>query len=103
MQLLEPTLSAAVIAIPRGIPLYADKGYDSAHNRRICHTYGMYDRIFRRRTMNGRRTHAKRGVVERFFAWMDKYRRLILRYEKQVAVYESMTYFASGILLQARL
>ncbi len=103
MRLLEPTLAAVMAPIARGTQLYADKGYDSANNRRICHQYGLRDRIFRRRTENGPRTHARRGVVERFFSWIDKYRRLILRYEKQVVVYESMTYFASGILLQARL
>ena len=48
----------------KGIPY---KGYDSAANRHACAAYGYRDRIFRRRMSNGRRTHAKRGVVEPFF------------------------------------
>ena len=103
MRLLQPTLDSTIVALPRRIPLYADKGYDSAFNRNVSVTRGYRDRIFRRRCTNGRRAHAKRGVVERFFSWLDKYRRLILRYERHIATYESMTYIACGILLQARL
>ena len=102
-RLLRQTLDAAMIPVPGNIELFADKGYDSASNRRLCAEHGYRDRIFRRRTTNGRRTHAKRGVVERFFSWMDKYRRLVLRYERSVAVYASMTLFACGCLLQGRL
>ena len=59
-RLMDPTLEAAILKPPGGTPLYADKGYDSAHNRTVCHRHGLADRIFRRRTVNGRRTHAKR-------------------------------------------
>ena len=102
MRLLQPTLSANNIRIPRGTPLFADKGYDSAANRHTCIAHGYSDRLFRRRTKNGRRTHAKRGVVERFFSWLDKYRRLILRYERYVNTYIAMTHLACGHLLEAR-
>lgn len=103
MRLLEPTLAGVITAMPAGTPLYTDKGYDSAANRRICLAHGYHDRIFRRRTTNSRRTHAKRGVVERFFSWLDKYRRLILRYERYVTTYMAMTQLACGILLEARI
>ena len=102
MRLLEPTLEGAMATLAPETRLYADKGYDSAYNRQICHRRGLRDRIFRRRTINGRRTHAMRGVVERFFAWIDKYRRLILRYERHVAVYESLTLLAFGQLIETR-
>jgi putative transposase len=102
MRLLHATLEAAIVPTPSGTPLYADKGYDSAANRRTCIAFGYRDRLFRRRTVNGRRTHAKRGVVERFFSWLDKYRRLIMRYERYVATYMGMTYMACGRLLEAR-
>ena len=32
------------------LPLYADRGYDSRNNRRLCTSFGLKDRIFRRRT-----------------------------------------------------
>ncbi len=85
MRLLQPTLAAVMANPPPGTLLYTDKGYDSLSNRRICSEYGYRDRIFRRRTTNSRRTHAKRGCVERFFSWIDKYRRLIVRYERYVS------------------
>lgn len=102
MRLFEPTLAAAMLPTPNGTPVYTDKGYDSASNRRACVAYGYRDRIFRRRTVNGRRTHAKRGVVERFFSWLDKYRRLIVRYERRVETYMGMTLLACGCLLERR-
>jgi hypothetical protein len=55
------------------VPLYADRGYDSRHNRTVSTTLGLQDRIFRRRTKTCRRTNAKRIVVENAFSWLDKY------------------------------
>lgn len=102
MRLLEPTLSVATESIPKGTPLYADRGYDSAHNRSVCRAHGCADRIFRRGTKTGRRTNAKRGTVERFFSWIDKQRRLIMRYERRVETYCEMTHLACGLLLERR-
>jgi transposase len=103
MRLLEPTLRATMHPIPQRTELFADKGYDSAHNRNVCRICGMRDRLFKRKTQNSRRTHAKRGIVERFFSWLDKCRRLILRYERYVTVYASLTFLACGVLLGTRL
>ena len=103
MKLFEPTMASLFTCLDQGKELYADKGYDSAANRETCQRYGMRDRLFRRRTTNSRRTHAKRGVVERFFSWIDKYRRLILRYERSVSLYEALTLMACGILLEKKL
>ena len=103
MRLFEPTLAGLLVPLKRGKEMYADNGYDSNANRRTCISYGLRDRIFKRKTTNGRRTHARRGVVERFFSWVDKFRRLLLRYESYVSVYESMSYLAFGIILQSKL
>ena len=103
MCLMDPTLQSLLVGLEKGAEFYADKGYDSRNNRRICRSYGLRDRIFKRRSINVRRTHAKRGVIERFFSWIDKYRRLIVRYEKYITVYESMTYLAFGLITERRL
>ena len=97
--LFESTLQQAMVPLESNSELFADKGYDSKYNKRTCVQRGLKDRIFRKRTTCGRRTHAKRGVVERFFSWMDKFRRLIVRYEQRVVVYISMTFLACGVLL----
>ena len=103
MRLFEPTISALLVPLQSKTEMYADKGYDSKANRNACLSFGLKDRLFKRKTTNGRKTHAKRGVIERFFSWIDKYRRLILRFEKYVSVYEAMSYFVFGIIVQTRL
>lgn len=103
-KLLENTLDAALVPFIRGTPLYADKGYDSKANHALASKkYGLCDRLFRRRSSKTRRTHAKRGIVERFFAWNDKQRRLLVRYEQKVTTYAAFMYFHSGLLLAKRL
>jgi len=92
-RLLQPTLQAMLSPPHRGSELFADKGYDSAANRRTARAFGFNERIFKRRT------HAKRGVVERYFSWQDKCRRLLVRYEQQVATYVALTILAAGMRL----
>lgn len=98
MKLFGSTLNHMMTKI-RNIEMFADKGYDSRTNRNICRRAGLSDRIFKRKATCGKRTHAKRNVVERFFSWMDKQRRLLLRYEQKVFVYMEMTFIACGRLL----
>ena len=102
LKLFDSTLNSTLTPLDLGKELYADKGYDSKANRAVCARHGLRDRIFRRRTKNGRRTHARRGIIERFFSWVDKYRRLLVRYEKYISVYTSMTFLACGMMLQLR-
>jgi len=103
-KLLDKTLDSAMVPLVRGTPLYADKGYDSKYNHALSsNKYGLCDRLFRRRSINTRRTHAKRGIVERFFAWNDKQRRLLVRYEQKIATYAAFMYVHSGLLLAKRL
>jgi len=102
-RLFEPTLKKTLVPLEKGKEIFADKGYDSKENRESAVKFGLKDRIFKRRTTNCRRTHVKRGIIERVFSWVDKYRRLILRYEKYVDVYASMTYLAFGEILEKRM
>ena len=74
--------------------LYADRGYDSRNNRHICTAAGLADRIFRRKTKTGRRTNAKRVVVEHTFAWLHRFRRLLMFYEQTPATYLAFAFLA---------
>ena len=47
--------------------------------------------------------HAKRWVVERFFAWVNRNRRLAKDVERTIASAEAFLYAASTILLLRRL
>jgi transposase len=69
-----------------------DSGFDSKHNRKLIFNAGMIPNIKenprnRKRTKRGRKRlfnaaiHALRTRVDRTFAWEDKFKRLLLRFE----------------------
>jgi transposase len=75
-----------------GAYLNLDAGFDSAHNRKRIFNAGMIPNIKgnprnRKRTKRGRKRlfnaaiHALRTRVDRTFAWEDKFKRLLLRFE----------------------
>ena len=77
----------------RGASLNLDGGFDSTHNRTCIFNAGMIPNIKenprnRKGTKRGRKRlfnaaiHALRMRVERTFAWEDKFKRLLLRFER---------------------
>jgi hypothetical protein len=75
-----------------GAYLNLDGGFDSTHNRKCIFNAGMIPNIKenprnRKRTKRGRKRlfnealHALRTRVDRTFAWEDKFKRLLLRFE----------------------
>jgi hypothetical protein len=77
----------------KGASLNLDGGFDSAHNRKGIFHAGMMPNIKenprkRQTTKRGRKRlfnaaiHALRLRVERTFAWEDKCKRLLLRFER---------------------
>ena len=73
-----------------GAYLNLDAGFDSMHNRKCMLNAGMIPNITenpRKRTKRGRKRffnetiHALRTWVDRTFAWEDKFKRLLLRFE----------------------
>ena len=76
-----------------GAYLNLDAGFDSTHNRKCIFNAGMIPNIKenprnRKRTRRGRKRlfnaaiHAWRTRVDRTFAWEDKFKRLLLRFER---------------------
>jgi len=70
-----------------------DAGFDSTYHRKCMFNAGMIPNITenprnRKRTKRGRRRlfnaaiHALRTRVDRTFAWEDKFKRLLLRFER---------------------
>ena len=94
------TLEGRVLKPKGRQPLYADKGYDSKEVRNMMEKEGYIERVSRRRKVTHRLVNRRRNVVERFFSWMDKNRRLILRYDAYVTSYESWTWLAALRLLK---
>ncbi len=77
----------------KGAYLNLDGGFDSTHNRKCIFNAGMIPNIpenprNRKATKRGRKRffneaiHALRMRVERTFAWEDKFKRLLLRFER---------------------
>jgi transposase len=75
-----------------GAYLNLDSGFDSKRNRKLIFNAGMILNIKenprnRKRTKRGRKRlfnaaiHALRTRVDRTFAWEDKFKRLLLRFE----------------------
>lgn len=67
----------------RPLKLHADKGYDYGFCRRLLRARGIVPRIARRGVESGERLGRHRWVVERTFAWLNRFRRLKVRYERR--------------------
>ncbi len=74
---------------PRRRPnkLHADKGYDCRRCRQECHVRGIQSRIARRGVDNSQRLGRHRWVVERTHAWLNRFRRLGVRYERRADIF----------------
>jgi transposase len=117
VKLAEETLEA--VKVPRagrGRPkkrptrLIADKGYDSDPlQKRLKHL--KIDLIASHRsnrkkpkTQDGRklRRYRKRWKVERTFAWLGNFRRLVFRYEQEIKMYRAFFHLACLIIVLNR-
>jgi len=86
-RMLAPTLDAvpSVRSGRRGRPrrrpdkLHADKGYDYQRCRQECHVRGIRP--------NSQRLGRHRWVVERTHAWLNRFRRLSVRYERRADIF----------------
>lgn len=93
-------LEWAVEAIPpvqgkRGRPrfrpkkVYADKGYDFAFCRELLRDKGIVPRIARRGIDSSERLGRQRWVVERTLSWLNRFRRLKVRYEQRADMHHA--------------
>ena len=80
---------------PRGRPrkrpdkLHADKGYDYRHCRAHLRRRGIQARIARKGVESKTRLGRHRWVVERTLAWLHRYRRLTIRYERDDRLHQA--------------
>jgi IS5 family transposase len=97
--MLAPTLDAIppIRSGKRGRPqrrpdkLHADKAYDHRRCRRECRARGIVPRIARRGIERSDRLGRHRWVVERTLAWLARFRRLAIRYERRADVHLALT------------
>jgi putative transposase len=105
MKLVAATLVNMMCACPIGGPkskLCLDLGYDYDEVRRIVHLAGFEPVILSRHDeRENKRQHgarARRWVVERTHSWLNRFRRLLVRWEKREDTYLAMLQFACGLI-----
>ena len=116
VQLAEATLDTIRVPRPRGRPrkrpasLVADKGYDSQPLRRRLRRRGIRPCIPERkgkRPRAGRKPdesdYRHRWKVERTFAWLGHFRRLVVRQEHLIGVYRGFFILACALIVMSRL
>lgn len=104
--MLAPTLDAVpgVRARHRGPlrkrpdKLHADKGYGHRRCRRECRARGIRPRIARRGVDSSAHLGRHRWVVERSFAWLARFRRLSIRYERRADLHLAFTTLACAVI-----
>ena len=89
---------------PRGRPrkrpgkLHADKGYDYSRCREALRKRGIRPRIARRGIDSSERLGRHRWVVERTLAWLAKYRRLTIRYERRAHIHLAFLHLGCSLI-----
>ena len=95
------------------IPLTLDSGFDSEHNSTLIKSIGMIpiikpnfrntkdEQVKKKRTDEFEKLkdiYLTRFTVERGFAWEDKYRKLVIRYERLSSTFNGFRYLASAMI-----
>jgi transposase len=107
--LVDETIDACfTIGLPER--LIGDKAYDSDElDTRLAEERGIEmispNRSNRRKTQDGRplRRYKRRWKMERAFAWLQNYRRIVVRYERHARNFLGMIHLACILMLGKRL
>lgn len=108
MKLVQPTIESLVVTRPKPTKeqpqgMCLDKGYDYDEVREILQAFGFTAHIRPR----GEETKAikreagfkaRRWVVERAHSWMNRFRRLLVRWDKKAENYLALVHFACGLI-----
>jgi putative transposase len=103
-KLLEETLDAMPVQrSDQSVNLCLDKGYDYDGPRQIAYDYNLTAHIRCRgeesKASSGHPNYKpRRWVVERVHSWINRFRRLLIRWEKKPQNYKAMLQFACGII-----
>jgi IS5 family transposase len=85
---------------PRKRPakLHADKAYDSRALREELRRRGITPRIARRGVESSERLGHYRRVVERTTSWLNRYRRLRIRYERRADIHLAFLHIGCALI-----
>lgn len=108
MKLLRPTVESIVVARPEPTDAHPqgmclDKGYDYDEVREILREFGFTAHIRSRgeeakeiKREAGQK--ARRWVVERSHSWMNRFRRILVRWDKKPEHYIAFLHFACALI-----
>jgi transposase len=82
----------------RPTKLHADKAYDIPRCWAACRARRIIARIARKRIDSSETLGRYRWVIERTHAWLNQFRRLIIRYERRLAHYEAFTTLGCALI-----
>jgi transposase len=89
---------------PRGRPrkrphkLHADKAYDDKKCKEALRKRSIRSRIARKGVESSEKLGRHRWVVERTLAWLSKYRRLTIRYERRDDIHEAFLHLGCSLV-----
>ena len=106
-KLMRETLEAIPVERPTPSPeepqhLCLDKGYDYDEPRALAKEFGFTLHLRRRGEEAWAKRHAgakaRRWVVERTHSWLNRYRAVLIRWNKKPANYLAMLHFACALI-----
>jgi len=85
---------------PRRRPdaVYGDRAYDSHSHRHELEARGIEPVLAPRAAAHGSGLGTKRWVVERTFAWLHRFRRLRVRYERRADLHEGLLHLGCALI-----
>jgi transposase len=100
---LDTVLDALVFSLPNQNPfLYADRGYEGEPAQTILASHGYLSRVLRKKRKPGRPPRNRRWVVEAAHSWFNRFRKLLVRYEKLADSYEALVHLAAAIICRRK-
>jgi transposase len=105
VKLLEPTLEATVVRRPGALVqhLCADKGYAGKPAEKVMRRRRYVPHVRQRgeeikAMKQNPRCRPRRWVVERTHSWLNRFRKLLVRYEKRADSYEGLLEIACALI-----
>src|SRR5215207_1652548 len=80
------------------IKVHADKAYDDKKCAQALRKRGIKRRIARKGVESSEKLGRHRWIVERTLAWLAKYRRLTIRYERRDDIHEAFLYLGCSLI-----
>ena len=81
----------------------ADRAYDHRPQRRQLRARGITPEIARRKTGHGSGLGRFRWVIERTFAWLHQFKRLLVRYDRRAEIHEAFLALGCCLICSRRL